>query len=322
MANVTEDVARIRAAIYGEEVRESIAHAIEDMNEESSGAYSAAISAQDSASASASSALSSKEAAAAAAEVSQQIKIDVESLKASTLVFRNEAVASAESAGRDKTSVDESLSQVTLMEANVSSMKDDVTSMKASTLVLRNETEQYTTDASIMRASTLIFRNEAKEYKDDAEAAYNATAHLHETAKSWAVGPSGAGDEGTDTNNAAYWADYAKDVSDSILGKLSIMGTITFAELPLNPQAGWMYNISDAFVTDSRFKGGAGRSVPAGSNVYYTADGYWDIDASAGSVNGVKGEAESTYRQGNVSLSPADLGIASIADSYIDSIFD
>ena len=37
-----------------------------------------------------------------------------------------------------------------------------------------------------------------------------------------------------------------------------------------------MYNINEAFVTDSRFKDGAGYSYPAGTNIYWTHDNKWD----------------------------------------------
>ena len=35
-------------------------------------------------------------------------------------------------------------------------------------------------------------------------------------AKSWAVGPSGSGDSGTDTNNSKYWSDQSKDYAEEI----------------------------------------------------------------------------------------------------------
>lgn len=189
MANISPYTDAIREAIYGEEVRGSIADAIDAMNIESSSAYSAAVTAQTSATASASSA----------------------------------ATDSAKS-------------------------------------------------------------------------------------KSWAVGPNGSGGSGTDTNNAYYWYQQAYAIAQSIPGGLVPMGTITFSQLPTtNLQAGYMYNITDEFVTDARFKGGAGKTIAPDSNVYYTNDNLWDV-LSGFNVTGIKGSAESTYRRGNVSLSAADVG--------------
>ena len=53
---------------------------------------------------------------------------------------------------------------------------------------------------------------------------------------------------------------------------------LTINEIFLKPtlEVGHMYNITDAFVSDERFKDGAGYSYPAGTNVYWTKDGKWD----------------------------------------------
>ena len=80
-----------------------------------------------------------------------------------------------------------------------------------------------------------------------------------------------------DTDNAKYYYTQTKSISDSIDGMFSPQGTIEFAELStVTKETGYVYHISDAFITDDTFKEGAGVSYPAGTNVYYTADGYWD----------------------------------------------
>ena len=87
------------------------------------------------------------------------------------------------------------------------------------------------------------------------------------------------------------------------------MGTITFAELPGLSAAseGDMYNVSDEFTTTDDFKEGAGKTAPAGSNVYKTMDGMWDILAGT-PVTGVKGEKEKIYRRGNVDITAENVG--------------
>lgn len=72
-------------------------------------------------------------------------------------------------------------------------------------------------------------------------------------------------------------------------GMLKPLGTITFAQLPANPASGDSYDISDSFTTDNRFKEGAGKKYPGGMNVYYTADGYWDILAGKPIVSAING---------------------------------
>lgn len=127
--------------------------------------------------------------------------------------------------------------------------------------------------------------------------------------ESYAHGNTGAR-ENEDVDNAKYYYEQAVRISQGLEGSLLPMGTITFAQLATSPkQAGYMYNISDAFTTDSTFKEGAEHDYPAGTNVYYTADGYWDCLAGI-IVTGVKGNAESSYRTGNVNITPANIGAA------------
>ena len=46
--------------------------------------------------------------------------------------------------------------------------------------------------------------------------------------------------------------------------------------MPTNPSCGDMYNISDNFITDDRFRDGIGKNYSAGTNVYYANDNMWD----------------------------------------------
>jgi len=83
-------------------------------------------------------------------------------------------------------------------------------------------------------------------------------------------------------DNAQYYLEQAKQLSQSSNGLIP-MGTISFANLSLaaNQIEKYMFNISDAFVTDATFKEGAGHSFPAGTNVFRTNDGYWDCLAGS-----------------------------------------
>lgn len=86
------------------------------------------------------------------------------------------------------------------------------------------------------------------------------------------------------------------------------MGTVAFEKLPaLSIVAeGDMYNISDQFTTTVNFKEGAGLVIPAGSNVYKTADGKWDVLAGSpvASVNGQTGNVHITKE--NIELGNVD----------------
>lgn len=94
--------------------------------------------------------------------------------------------------------------------------------------------------------------------------------------KSYAVGDTGVRSD-EDVDNSKYYYIQTKAISDSIDGSLVPMGTISFEQLQsVSKDTGYMYHINEDFVTDDTFKSGAGVSYTAGTNVYYTADGYWD----------------------------------------------
>lgn len=131
-------------------------------------------------------------------------------------------------------------------------------------------------------------------------------------AQSYAVGGTGSR-EGEDSDNAKYYYQQAKDVSEGLKGGLQPHGTVAFADLPAlaDVSTGWMFNISDEFTTTDDFKEGAGNTVPAGANIYKTSDGKWDVLAGT-PVTGIKGAKETSYRRGNVNLTPVDIGAYAI----------
>lgn len=128
--------------------------------------------------------------------------------------------------------------------------------------------------------------------------------------ESYAVGGTGTR-AGEDTDNAKYYKEQTERIAEGLKGSLIPMGTILFAALPDTSTAGYMFNISEEFTTTSRFKEGAGNIIPAGTNVYYTADGFWDCMAGT-PVTGIKGDAESSYRRGNVNLTKEHIGLGKV----------
>ncbi len=148
--------------------------------------------------------------------------------------------------------------------------------------------------------------NAAKSEKaaEDSAASAETSADL---AKSYSVGTDGEVRENDGTDNAKYYYEQAKHISQGMNG-LTPMGTVAFENLPTDDIVkNAMYNISNAFTSDDRFLDGGGITYGAGNNVYYTVDGKWDVLASS-AVTGVKGDKESTYRQGNVNITSDDIG--------------
>ena len=146
----------------------------------------------------------------------------------------------------------------------------------------------------------------AKYYSEQAST-YEENSELNaKIARSYAVGDTDHR-VGENVDNAKYYYQQAKQISEG-LGGLIPMGTIAFDYLHLQTKvAGYMFNISDEFVSDSTFKDGGDIRYPTGTNVYYTADGYWDC-LSGSLLSGIKGNAETEYRKGFVNITPEDIG--------------
>ena len=182
--------------------------------------------------------------------------------------------------------------------ANTASSKANEASNSASTAATKaNEASASAASASSSAITATAKAGEAADYATEAE--------------SWAHGETGTR-ENENVDNSKYYYEQAKRISQGLQGSLLPMGTITFSQLAdQNPLAGYMYNISDNFITDETFKEGAGNSYPAGTNVYWTADGYWDALAGV-MVAGVKGSSETEYRQGFVNISKENIGLGNV----------
>lgn len=178
---------------------------------------------------------------------------------------------------------------------------------ESNALASKNAAEKFSEDAQNSAETATQKASESLQGASTATAKAGEAADYATEAESWAHGETGTR-ENENVDNSKYYYEQSKRISQGLQGSLLPMGTITFSQLAdQNPLAGYMYNISDNFTTDDTFKEGTGNSYPAGTNVYWTADGYWDAMAGV-MVAGVKGQKESNYRQGFVSLSAQDTG--------------
>lgn len=94
-------------------------------------------------------------------------------------------------------------------------------------------------------------------------------------------------------NNAEYYRDQAAQYA---AGGLHFMASVSFASIPTTGMVnGDMYNITDAFTTDSRFVEGAGVSVAAGTNIaWLDSVSKWDIMAPGGGSGSLSGLSDVT----------------------------
>ena len=219
-----------------------------------------------------------------------------------------EAQDSATAAATSKSNAQTSAAAAAQSESNAKASENVAKSSRDSAV----ESAQTATAAATSASESAITASEkadiatrkATEIIGKAESAADSATK----AQSYAVGGTGSR-EGEDSDNAKYYYQQAKDVSEGLKGGLQPHGTVAFADLPALPDvnAGWMYNISDEFTTTDDFKEGSGNAVPAGANIYKTSDGKWDVLAGT-PVTGVKGAKETKYRRGNVNLTPGNIG--------------
>lgn len=138
-------------------------------------------------------------------------------------------------------------------------------------------------EASESAASITGKKEEATGSAADAARSAGASEEHALLAKSYAIGTDGEAREGDGTDNSKYYYEQSRRLSEGLQGGLLPMGTVTFEELSaVAVDVGYMYNISNAFTSDERFKDGGGIQYGAGSNAYYTADGMWDVLAAPG----------------------------------------
>lgn len=217
-----------------------------------------------------------------------------------------EAQASATAAATSKSNAQTSAAAAAQSESNAKA-SENVAKSSRDTAV---ESAQTATEKATSASESAITASEkadiatrkATEIIGKAESAADSATK----AQSYAVGGTGSRD-GEDADNAQYYYEQVKRVSQGLNGIIPI-GTVAFADLPVSGmENGWMYNISDDFISDDRFNDGGGIYYGKGNNVIWTSEGKWDVTAGSG-VTGFKGNKEKTYRQGNVNLTPEQIG--------------
>lgn len=234
------------------------------------------------------------------AEVTEKTRIAVQSA--------NTANTKAAEASNSAMHAAQSQANAKLSETSASNDAATATSKAAQSETSAVDAANSAADATLSASTAASKANDAF---NSANAANTKAAEAYDSAnqsQSYAVG-TGNVRPNEAMDNAKYYFEQAKSISESLSGALRPMGTVTFANLPdlENVTAGDMYNISDQFITNSNFKEETGATIPAGSNIYKTADNKWDVLAGS-PVTGIKGNMESSYRKGNVNLTANDIG--------------
>ena len=245
---------------------------------------------------------------AAKAELSQKAAATSEAnAKASEDAAKASETAAKKSEDNAKASETAAAKSATAAAASESNAKVSEPSASESSATATEKASSASQSADTAAEKADIATQKAAEIIGKAESAEESATK----AQSYAVGGTGSR-EGEDSDNAKYYYQQAKDVSEAIKGGLQPHGTVAFADLPAlaDVSTGWMFNISDEFTTTDDFKEGAGNVIPAGANIYKTSDEKWDVLAGT-PVTGIKGVNEDSFRRGNVVLTAKDVGAVS-----------
>lgn len=157
-----------------------------------------------------------------------------------------------------------------------------------------SEENAKTSEDNAYSSETSAKKSEANSKTSETNAKTSETNALNSAnrAQSYAVGGTGTrGNE--DYDNAHYYYELTKNIVIGLDSGFIPQGTVSFSELASVEKAtGYVYNISDDFVTNESFREGAGKSYTAGTNVYYTANGQWDCFGGASSPTATVSEVK------------------------------
>lgn len=261
-------------------------------------------------------AASANESAVKAKESESASATSAQEAKTAETNATSQATASETSAKNAKAS--ETNAETFNTEASNSASKAKVSETNATTQATASETSAKNAKVSETNAAT-----SAKSASSAAEGAAASETNANTYATKASTAATNAKNSETQAlgyeKNAKLYMSSAQEfykkceeIAQGLGGSLMPMGTITFAQMDTaQKKAGYLYNISDGFTTDARFKEGAGITYPPGTNVYYTTDSYWDCMAGT-SVVGVKGNNEKSYRTGNVNITKEDIELGNV----------
>lgn len=185
-------------------------------------------------------------------------------------------------------------SEVNALESEQKAKVSETNAKSSETNAKTSETNSKTSEinAGISEQNAKTSETKALSSEQNAKSSETNALNSANRAQSYAVGGTGTRiDE--DYDNAHYYYNLTKNIVIGLDTGFIPMGTVSFSELASVEKAtGYVYNISDDFVTDESFREGVGRSYTAGTNVYFCASGVWDCFGGASSPTATVGEVK------------------------------
>ena len=224
--------------------------------------------------------------------------------------------------------------QMTRAEAAAVSATASKNAASASEVAAKaSETAAKTSETNAAASAT-----SAQSAKTAAQSAQAATTAIQYESEAWAVGtkngtPVSSSDQ-QHNNNSKYWSARAEHYAEQFGKAVKWQGAITFSQIPTTGmENGDLYDITNAFTTDSRFVIGSGVSEPAGTDIVWNEHlGKWDVNTSGavasfngrtGIVNPASGDYSAdqiTYGNKTVATGKNDtLTVTTDADALTDN---
>ena len=182
------------------------------------------------------------------------------------------------SASNAKTSEENALTS----EQNAKASETNASTSEANAKISETNASISASNAKTSETNAKTSETNAKTYMDNAKSSETNAYDYSITSQRYAVGGTNTV-SGEDTDNAKYYYQQTKGISDSVSGSLSPKGTVSFEELAtVDKFTGYLYIVEDSFITDNTFVDGEGIEYPAGTIVYCTSSGLWDCFAGLG----------------------------------------
>jgi hypothetical protein len=207
----------------------------------------------------------------------------------------NEQNASVSETNAKTSETNAKASEVNASASEVNAKTSETNAKVSETNAATSETNAKTSETNAAASEQVVSVTETrvKRLYESVSEKHTAVLENSSLAESYAVGGTGTR-ENEDVDNAKYYCGVVKSVVDGLNSGFIPIGTISFSELATAEKAtGFTYNISNDFVTDETFREGAGKVYTAGTNVYYTADGYWDCFGGSASPTATVDEVRS-----------------------------
>lgn len=257
MANIASYLEKIKAAIYGEEVRGSIHDAIQAMNAESSSAMEFASTAKDSAQASASTAAQKAGEASASAEAAKAsetiVAANAAEAKASEIAAKQSetaAKASETAAANSEAAATQKASEAASSASAAAQSAAEAKTAENNARLIRSEMETLGAQATADKEAAEAAKDAAEAARDAAETSRNTASDLTNTALAAQTAAEAARD---DAQAAAASAD--QDANDAEAAKAAALAAQTAAEAARDDAASSSKSAADSALSAKQYSG-------------------------------------------------------------------